>query len=270
MIEGAFNVNSTSVDAWKAVLASMKADEAMALITPDLSSAATTLTKRNLIANSDAKGGRFSRTRLPGSDSQRGDRGNFWKGSIDLSSSEINELATKLVEQIKKRGPFLSLSEFVNRRIGAAAPLTEKGAIQGAIDETDINKIALAAEAGIPVPTGAPGMDTAYPNPQAMVGNSAQGSPGFLMQSDVLAVLGNTATVRSDTFTIRAYGDSVDASGRILATAYCEVVVQRVPEYVDPVDRASVAPADLTSQINKKFGRRFQIVSLRWLTANEV
>ncbi len=270
MIEGAFNVNSTSVDAWKSVLASMKADEARALITPGGSSGVSTMTNRQIASNADEKGGRFSRTRLPGSDSERGDRENFWKGPIDLTSTEITELATKLVEEIKKRGPFLSLSEFVNRQIGSAGPLTVKGAIQAAIDETDINEIALDADAGIEVPTSGPGMSAAYPNLMAMEGDSAQGSPGFLMQSDVLAVLGNTATVRSDTFTIRAYGDSVDASGRILATAHCEVVVQRVPDYIDPVDRASVIPANLSSEVNQKFGRRFQIVSLRWLTDDEV
>jgi hypothetical protein len=50
----------------------------------------------------------------------------------------------------------------------------------------------------------------------------------------------------------------------------CEAVVQRVPDYIDSADKAEIAPASLTSAANRNFGRRFQMVSFRWLAANEI
>ena len=65
--------------------------------------------------------------------------------------------------------------------------------------------------------------------------DSSQGSgfPGQLLQGDILQALSPFMTVRSDTFTIRAYGEAKNpVTGEITATAYCEAVVQRFP---DPV-----------------------------------
>ncbi|MCX6876450.1 MAG: hypothetical protein NTW21_21970 [Verrucomicrobia bacterium] len=109
-----------------------------------------------------------------------------------------------------------------------------------------------------------------YVNAAAGAGPSYQGAPGFLTQADVLNVLGNAATPRSDTFTIRGYGEARDASGKILASATCEAVVQRFAEWVDPADAVEIAITDLKSQSNKTFGRRFIITSLRWLNPNEI
>jgi hypothetical protein len=50
--------------------------------------------------------------------------------------------------------------------------------------------------------------------------------------------------------------------------AWCEAVVQRVPDYVDPADPPE-AVAGLT-ETNATFGRRFEIVQFRWLTPEEV
>jgi hypothetical protein len=77
------------------------------------------------------------------------------------------------------------------------------------------------------------------------------------------------ATVRSDTFTVRAYGDARDSSGAIISRSWCEAVVQRMPEYVSSADQSHVAPAALSSEANRTFGRRFTIVSFRWLSPVE-
>ena len=67
---------------------------------------------------------------------------------------------------------------------------------------------------------------------------------------------------------IRSYGDARDATGKIItARAYCEAVVQRIPEYLDPADSADALPA-LPSNI--LFGRQFKIISFRWLTPAEI
>jgi hypothetical protein len=109
-----------------------------------------------------------------------------------------------------------------------------------------------------------------YANPAAGAGSSYQGAPGYLTQADLLNVLGNAATPRSDTFTIRGYGEARDASGKILARATCEAVVQRFPEWLDPADPVETAPAALQSLSNKKFGRRFLVTALRWLNPREI
>jgi hypothetical protein len=91
-----------------------------------------------------------------------------------------------------------------------------------------------------------------------------------LSQADLLTVLGNAATVRSDTFTIRAYGESKDPSGQILGRAWCEAVVQRVPDWVDPADAAHAAVDELTSVTNQSLGRRFRLIAFRWLAPEDV
>jgi Tfp pilus assembly protein PilX len=69
------------------------------------------------------------------------------------------------------------------------------------------------------------------------------------------ASVGPLFSVRSDTFRIRAYGEALNPadSSRIEAAAYCEAVVQRTP---------ASAPAG--------FGRRFTVVSFRWLSVDDL
>jgi hypothetical protein len=82
-----------------------------------------------------------------------------------------------------------------------------------------------------------------------------------------LQVIGSTLSARSDTFRIRAYGDATDASGKVLARAYCEAIVQRLPEPLDP-DPSGLNPAKQNTRID--FGRKFQIVSFRWMKPEEI
>lgn len=66
-----------------------------------------------------------------------------------------------------------------------------------------------------------------YPNQDAARGSVYTAAPGYLIQSDVLAVLGNILTTRDDTFTVRAYGELANREGVVLSRAWCEAVVQR-------------------------------------------
>jgi hypothetical protein len=270
MMDGAFNINSTSVAAWKAMLGSIH--DSKALIN-QLNKAADRSSFNDLPATGNGET-RISRFRMPASPSEA-DGGEpadaYWLGPREYSDADLERLAEQIVRQVRERGPFLSMAEFVNRRLGSATDeKAQRGALQQAIDNTNLNAgIANNANAGFNIDEAAVAAYK-YANPKAGAGPSYQGAPGYLSQADLLAVLGNAATPRSDTFTVRGYGEARDASDRTTATAVCEAVVQRVPDFVDAADSAATAPANLTSEANKTFGRRYQIVSFRWLATGEI
>ncbi len=111
-----------------------------------------------------------------------------------------------------------------------------------------------------------------YVYQDAAAGLLSQHVPGYLMQADILQAIGPVISARSDTFVIRAYGDVKDglATGgnSITARAWCEAVVQRLPEYTDPSLQPEASPA--SDSINDRFGRRFRILSFRWLSSDEL
>ena len=108
-----------------------------------------------------------------------------------------------------------------------------------------------------------------YRFPAAAVGYNAYGLPGWTRQADVLRPLAPILSARDDTFTIRAHGDARDKEGNIVSRAICEAVVRRTRAYVDPRDAADLATAP-KSPVNVAFGRRFEIVSFRWLSPSEI
>jgi hypothetical protein len=270
LMQGAFNINSTSVLAWKAMLASIH--DSQALVNQLIKIGSPPTSKLTTLTAVGKQESRISRFRLPVSVSSADGgeiKDGYWLGPREYSTAQLQKLAENIVKQVRLRGPFLSMAEFVNRRLGSG-DTAQRGALQQAIDEANVNRDpALKAEAGFEIPIAS--VETyKYVNKAAGAGSSYQGAPGFLSQADILNVLGKAATPRSDTFTIRGYGEARDAAGKILASAVCEAVVQRFPEWVDTADKVETAVADLTSDSNKRFGRRFQITSLRWLNSTEI
>ncbi|MES2920333.1 MAG: hypothetical protein V4819_02235 [Verrucomicrobiota bacterium] len=271
MMNGAFNINSTSVAAWKAMLGSIH--DSQALVNKINKTAKTS--SLTTISATDVKGNeaRVSRFRLPASESQKDSsvdpKEAYWLGAREYTDAELQLLAEKIVEQVRLRGPFLSMSEFVNRRLGTG-PTAQRGALQQAIDDANLNaNFAQSTNAGFPIPAGTVS-GYKYQNVESGTGSSYQGAPGYLTQADLLGVLGNAATPRSDTFTIRCYGEARDGAGKVTASTVCEAVIQRVPEYIDSADKPETATASLTQPANIQFGRRFQILTFRWLAPNEV
>jgi len=206
-----------------------------------------------------------------------------WTGWSRLSlADEINNLAAELANQVKKRGPFMSVSDFVNHKVSGdtngdgiinnndITNLHRKGAIQAAIDTMTTNSSVVASAGGVATEYG---WQNTVPN-TTLAGNSATGVPGSVTQADVLRVLAPRLTARSDTFRIRGYGEVTDADGNIIAKATCEAVVQRLPEYVDSkTDPTNNEPWDegaTLNTMNQAFGRRFEIQSFRWLDDSEV
>ena len=97
--------------------------------------------------------------------------------------------------------------------------------------------------------------------------SKAWGLPGYLTQADVLQVIGPVLSARSDTFRIRAYGDALDDKGGIVARAWCEAIVQRSPAPIR-ADGTGVNPVNPGKAGD--FGRRFQVVSFRWMSKEEI
>ena len=100
-----------------------------------------------------------------------------------------------------------------------------------------------------------------------------QGFPGWLSQGDVLQPLAPHLSARSDTFIIRTYGDVRNpATGEVEGRAWCEATVQRLTEFVDPAQGPATArfgPGALNAD-NLRFGRRFTVVSFRWLGPSDI
>ena len=70
---------------------------------------------------------------------------------------------------------------------------------------------------------------------------------------------------RSDTFTIRTYGDVVK-NGKVVSKAWCEAIVQRK---IDLIDTKNIELWDTPAK-NEDLNRRFEIVSFRWLNEDEI
>ncbi|MEY4307153.1 MAG: hypothetical protein RJA95_521, partial [Verrucomicrobiota bacterium] len=265
LYDGGFNVNSTSKNAWKAVLAGMRGQTL-----PDGTSiSGTVLTK-------------FARSFKPTSGVS-----NAWNNYRELTDAEIDALAAQVVKEVRDRGPFMSLGDFINRRL-LASEHGLKGALQAAIDKSGINKNAIT-EAGGGLSDGtfaapaAPDLTTSFTDPNGNVGRGAPnftdknsdgpgaygvlkkatnptakrfpnlasmsetnneqkvvaglGAPKVVTQLDVLNTVGPNLTARSDTFTVRAYGEALDNAGNTIGRAWIEVIVQRSAQFMLPSAR---------------------------------
>ena len=117
LVEGAFNLNSTSVEAWVSQLSALKGQAAkirdlkdgMSLSGSEKNWQSSNLTPFLRFANSTGEP-----VQAPGTPNTNTD---FWTGFAALNDNQVRQLAAKLVEEVKLRGPFLSVSDFVNRRV---------------------------------------------------------------------------------------------------------------------------------------------------------
>lgn len=251
MVDGAFNINSTNVEAWTAFLSGLRGSDF----------------KVDSGSGPSASSAPFPRFHYPS-----GKENDNWNGFRSMTESQMKTLAQNIVREVQTRGPFLSLGEFVNRRISSSTSDNSglKGALQAAIDNSNVNGNALYDN--MRVTYSEDGKTYGYPAQSKANINPAKtgvGIPGYLTQADVLQSIAPVITPRSDTFTVRGYGEAHDSSGKVLARAMCEAVVQRSPDFVSGEDEAYTAIKDL-HEVNAKFGRRFTIVSFRYLSAEEM
>ncbi len=247
----------------------------------------------------------------------------IWQGFQKLSDQQINQLAEAIVDEVKKRGPFRSLAEFMNRSLERPKDLPEQGhqpwlsgPIQTALDNT-VNQPKFKEPKYGPVADFQPTAGSHWKQSKGTGTDSdstnffsenkgnhpiSAGIPGWVQQSDLLRPIAPILNARSDTFTIRGYGE-INSNGNTRAKAICEMVVQRVPEYINnhvshkgakflmhykeqetwyaPDPQLEAAPKDLNLELthdstafpNKKLalqenfrlGRRYKVVQFRWL-----
>jgi hypothetical protein len=305
MLNGAFNVNSTSVPAWEALLSSLSGNSVNYL-----SSAGFTALPASTLQNPIYRFlSPYSGDAAAGGTASGNTVNTLWGGTHSLSNSQVQSLAQQIVAQVQRRGPFLSMADFLNRRLdgnkSTATGLGFSGALQSAIDSTTINTSNIPLSSGMTTGTECEIFSLAPFAPQTFVpgtlpANTLIGIPGWLMQQDVVQCFSPVMTVRSDTFVVRCYGEADNQrTGATEGRAWCEAVIQRYPDYIDQTDTAlstALSPAtnaagdgtpvydwaaynrnlqtgslnQVVDSLNLEFGRRFKIVSFRWLNESDL
>ena len=272
--EGAFNFNSTSIEAWQAVLLANSIYDWTWTLNKGTSSEASEA-RLNLQSaffrlpfSGHLRSDGFSKWEFPfelyedeeESDDdypylkasekeaifrspQTGNPTKDWRPAAALGHRELDTdasraLAAKIVDKLKERGrPFSSFKE-----------LAITGLLQEAIDQTPINAV--------------------DPSTLYIDATSDQRIPrnasAFLSQADLLLALSPGMSARSDTFRIRSYASIQSSiSQKSVARTYCEAIVQRMPERIDE-DRSRIM------ENAQGFGRRFKIIDIQWLDASQL
>ncbi len=278
VVEGGFNINSTSEVAWELFLGALSGE-------PPLRLNDTRIVLEDPEAVSYARSLRSATDGFTDTDNRFAE--SAYNGFRELAAEELRALAESIVAELIERrgdlGPFTSKAEFINRSRRSDAPAEQlySGLLQRAIDRSGINDAFRQNNSMIRGSTLAPdGVIDA--NNQAIFpddldtqsGSVYKGLPGYLTQMDLLARLGHLMAVRSDTFTIRIMGESGDPD-LSPNRAYLEAVVRRTAEFVDPFANPGspdTPEKDLSElhPINQNFGRKFEVVAIRWLAPEEL
>jgi hypothetical protein len=213
LVHGLFNINSTSVKAWEAVLGAP-------ILTPTAyDEASTGDVKRHgtFFRMPEYQSGNpaFAVTHTEIENPSQA----FAQGVRHLEEpngrQQIRELASEIVTALVNKGePFSDMSEFIN-----------SGILLESVD--NVNSL-----------TAAPLINE----------NLIPHSNVYLTQADILTKLAPMTATRSDTFKIRAYGNVTDTNGKIISQAVCEVWVQRTPEKIDGSNPMTAANTLLNSR----------------------
>jgi hypothetical protein len=278
---GAFNLNSVNPAAWASVLRGVRfpmAGQAFKFLATSEENGTADDAATASVQSTDAQFFRFPQSAQETYKAEAGKADNdpdvtspanthlFRQGMRTLSAALVGALATKVVELVGMKhaadGPFRSMDEFLSPNALFAGVDSEGNAgsprslLEAAIADAGVNA------------------------------EIAEFSSQWLTQGDVMTALAPVLFPRSDTFVIRTYGEAVNPTTNATeGRAWCEATVQRLPEYFDRNDPPEMAPAafdtpsnpdDPESQptdphkLNKLFGRRFKVLSFRWLTRSDI
>ena len=268
LVAGRFNLNSTSVSAWKAVLGGLRIDSWPYVdYYPDGSSSDVRISSvpseiaDGALENRSNLFARFSSTlhetydvfQTPGNSTTVAPSEYYRRGVRYLTSQQIEDLAVNIVRQIRASGtPFLTVRDFLNNPDPSTGSIIEE-AIQASVFTDSTSGLQQWDHSWETEGTGE--------NDDSDKIDIDQFSPGFLTQADIMTAIGPMLAPRSDTFKIRARCQTLspfDAT-EVIGDATVEAVVQRVPDPVDPND-----------EINDSINRQFKIMSVRWLTEDQL
>ena len=275
MVSNRFNLNSTSVAAWKAVLGSVRLNQWNYIDyeesdTSDLSDLGVSKTSRGAtftrFPHSLNETYKSAAAPLTSFGNPVAPSAFYRHGARRFDSTDIESLAKEIVRQLKlKRTPFVSMEDFLSVEEGKQTSLLE-----------NVIKIVLA-------PTEASRNESPNTSPYIKTSNSGRQqwfhkwetlgerdpsevaieidhfSPGFLTQADIMTAIGPMLSPRSDTFKIRARGESLGTQGETVGVATIEATIQRMPEPVDSANDPAVAT-----------NRQFKLLSVHWLAENEI
>ncbi len=268
LVSGRFNLNSTSVSAWKAVLGGLRINGWPYVDyypEGDLSNERTPFVPNeianNALENRSNLFARFSSTLhetydvfLTPEDSTTVAPSEYYRRGVRyLTLQQVEDMAVNIVSQIRARGnPFLSIKDFLNNPDLNTGSIIEE-AIQASVFTDSVS--------------GRQQWDHSWETEGIGEDDDSDKididhfSPGFLTQADIMTAIGPMLAPRSDTFKIRARCQTLspfDAT-EVIGDATVEAIVQRVPEALDPDD-----------DINGSIDRQFRIMSIRWLTEDEL
>ena len=274
-IVGPFNVNSPSIQAWASVLRNTPT-RALSRITWSTASSEFVNTIANAtsdysrLSQAPGVGWTFRHSELSPSIEPSLYRNGFRElapldfygrnnsdgdpiSGVTLTFSKVltQAMRVRIRNAAGTGAPFLNLGDFVN-----------SGIIQTAIDNVPWTQGATTRN-GLNWVQTAKGTWTDFSN--------LKGVPSYLSQRDIMKGLAPVLTARSDTFVIRTYGDVVNPTNenQLEGKAWCEALVQRETDYIDPAaDDPEDTPA--ANSVNEKLGRRYRIIAFRWLGPNDI
>ena len=271
MVKSRFNINSTSVEAWKSVLGGLRINNWPYLNYSNPKPYPSTfppvafysrinssdLRKAVFTRFSDSSHETYNAPITPEDFNVIAPSEFYRRGARYLSSTQIGTLAQQIVNRIKARvqggdTPFFSMQDFLNNPNSATGSILEE-AIQASVFTNPLDNEIQQWDRSWET-TGIVGDDTDRIDIDHF-------SPGFLTQADIMTAIGPMLAPRSDTFKIRARCQMLSPFDLddIIGDATIEAVVQRVPEQVDG-----------DNNIDDSSARKFKIVSIRWLTEDEI
>lgn len=267
---GPFNLNSVSVEAWEAVLRGLGAgglDYAFDFITHNSTGAAVGTSREVIDAPAVARfpqspGVLWEASPVAFAGIYQAGLRTYRRGLHLLTDSQINGLAhqisTQVAQHARTRGPYRSVEAFL-----APDPvLGGENILEYSIRQYDKT---VAPEARI-------NWDHFFPDDPLKIDQAA---PGYLTSGDLMTALAPSIVTRSDTYRVRLYGEALDpiasasfSTSEPGARRWLEAVVQRFPDGVDTADFISDNWVQMIAEPN--WGRRFKVVSLRWLREDEL
>ena len=259
MVANRFNINSTSVEAWKAVLSSLRLKDFSHLYWPNGRASEQDIPELLPTSREHGSFTRFSHSleetyqalappAMVGSNPVAPSA--FYRhGARRFSDNQFEAFAKEIVRLIRQKGtPFESMKAFLSELSPGNGSLLEQAIMNVFTDPvTGRQQWRHSWETTGQHETGEAPIDIDH------------FSPGFLTQADIITAIGPMLSPRSDTFKIRARGESYSPQGKAVGSATIEAIVQRIPETVDP-DAAIESPAR----------RRLKLLSMRWLADGEV